>query len=579
MLKKDIKLNTKTMSETGSKTGSETDSETEFENSSKTVSETDSETDFENGSKTENKTENKNETENETSSETSTKTDSKNYIYLMMEKLKNFNKSITNDENTIILTCVIKNEYLLLEYFIKHYINIGVTHFVFIDNGSTDDTIKYLLEHSANIMLFKTEDSFKIHKANWINSILNSYCNNKWSIVVDVDELIYINHLNELKNELIKKKANVCNFYLLDMYPKNYDTEYIRGDSFFNHSNYYDKESDINKNFYSGVRKRTINSNSCLKKISFFKYEFSCCNKTKIGHHDLHNFADHDCVKVYKYTQILLHFKFIRPELKKFFNECINNQYCNNIIEYKDYLNAEHYNFYDPNYSLCINDIKPEFKFITKTIISIGSICQSAAQIYANTTYREETNFFDWLITDFKSVLYILKNISKKKLISEKNFTYKHVFLNRDTWTIHKKIEHKEFKMISVHDIDLNTPNKIGKNQFTSKYFRRLNRLKNIINENHTIHMIHLIDDRFCDKYIPTNIDIKLFFNYIDKINKNNNCILHIIIPPKYNDLKLDIVLNSKIYIHKLVHTYDVPINWECNNLNWDEIINKINEI
>jgi hypothetical protein len=214
-------------------------------------------------------------------------------------------------------------------------------------------------------MLFRTEDSFKLHKANWINSILNSYCKNKWSIVVDSDEIMYLNHLNELKNEMNKKNTNVCNFYLLDMYPKNYDKKYIKGESFLNHSNYYDKESDINKDYYSGVRKRTMNVNAFLKKVSFFKYDFSCCNKLNIGHHCLNNFANHDCAKFYKYTQILFHFKFIKPELKKFFNECVNNnQYWNNSIEYKNYLDSEHYNFYDPKYSLCINDKKPEFTFI-----------------------------------------------------------------------------------------------------------------------------------------------------------------------------------------------------------------------
>ena len=288
-----------------------------------------------------------------------------NYKYQIMEKLKSFNNSNMEDENTIILICVIKNEYLLLDYFIKHYTKIGVTHFIFIDNGSLDDTHKYLLDHETNIMLLKTEESFKLHKANWITAMLDKYCKNKWSVVVDSDEIIYVDNLSELKNNMIKTNTNVCNFYLLDMYPKNYDNEYKKGKDFLSHSNYYDKESDINKDFYSGVRKRTMNVSACLYKISFFKYEFECCNKIVTGHHCLFNFADHDCVKYYEKTQFLLHFKFIKPELKKFFSECVNNnQYWNNSIEYKNYLNSKHYNFYDPEISLCINDIKPNFSFI-----------------------------------------------------------------------------------------------------------------------------------------------------------------------------------------------------------------------
>ena len=145
-----------------------------------------------------------------------------------MEKLKGFTTPET-DDNSIILISVIKNEYLLLDYFIKYYSKIGITHFIFIDNDSSDDTIDYLLNLDLNILLFKTTDSYRDAKFGtvWVNNMLNTYCKDKWCIVLDIDEIIYNDNLLELRNQMEEQQSNVCKFYLLDMYPKNYDNEYI----------------------------------------------------------------------------------------------------------------------------------------------------------------------------------------------------------------------------------------------------------------------------------------------------------------------------------------------------------------
>jgi hypothetical protein len=288
--------------------------------------------------------------------------DKKTYI---MEKLKGFNIPINNDQSTIILICAIKNEYLLLEYFLKYYMDIGITHFIFIDNNSSDDSVNYLLNHSANIMLFRTEEPFRNNKAIWVTNILNEYCKNKWCLTVDADEIVYNNNLNILKNYMEKKAANVCKFYLLDMYPKNYDIDYKKGEPFLNHSYYYDKESIINKDWCSGVRKRCMNVDAWLQKVSFFKYTFSCCHIVNQGFHELHNISNHTCIKYFNDIQILLHFKFIKPNLIEFFNDCVkNNQYWQNSKEYKEYLKTNNYNFFNPKYSLSIKDTKPLFTFL-----------------------------------------------------------------------------------------------------------------------------------------------------------------------------------------------------------------------
>ena len=57
-----------------------------------------------------------------------------------MNKLRDFNIPIPEtSDNCIILISVVKNEFLLLDYFIKFYTSIGVTHFIFIENDSSDE--------------------------------------------------------------------------------------------------------------------------------------------------------------------------------------------------------------------------------------------------------------------------------------------------------------------------------------------------------------------------------------------------------------------------------------------------------
>ena len=74
----------------------------------------------------------------------------------MSIKYKDFNNNI--QENSFILLCVLRDEYILLEYFINYYEKLGVTHFIFIDNNSIDESFQYLLN---NGLKFSTEDSYQ----------------------------------------------------------------------------------------------------------------------------------------------------------------------------------------------------------------------------------------------------------------------------------------------------------------------------------------------------------------------------------------------------------------------------------
>jgi hypothetical protein len=211
-------------------------------------------------------------------------------------------------------------------------------------------------------------------------------------------------------------------------------------------------------------------------------------------------------------------------------------------------------------------------------IISLGHACQVKKNI-DRLFKSEETNFFDWLITDFKSVLYILKNINNEKLITKEKFTYKEVFMKRKTWTNCHKIENIEFKMISVHDFPSNINYMNCIDEFILKYNRRLDRLKILINSDENIHMIHCLDHQFTDGYIITNDDIVNYKKYLCDINSNNNCFLHIVIPPKYNNIDFNNLIQDKVYVYYLIKTQQGNDDWTNTNFNWNIIFDNINNI
>jgi len=253
----------------------------------------------------------------------------------------------------------------MLEYFLKYYSAIGITHFICIDNDSSDGSLEYLQGAKENILLFHTNEEFKDNKMKWTTYVLDTYCKHRWCAIIDADELIYVKDLRVLIQQLNEEKANMCVFYLLDMYPRYTDRVYRKGESFLKHSNYYDKETSTNNWWGYGLRKRVMNINVCLRKHAFFKYIFSGSYTLTTGCHQINTIVDTGCIKKSKQTRILLHFKFIRPDLKELFEtRAREEQYWNKSIEYKAYCKRNNYAFYDPECSACIDDIKPTFSFI-----------------------------------------------------------------------------------------------------------------------------------------------------------------------------------------------------------------------
>lgn len=126
----------------------------------------------------------------------------------------------------ILLYSTLRNERVRLPYFLDYYRDLGVNHFLIVDNGSNDGSADYLREQ-ADVSLWATGESYKRSRfgVDWLNWLQRRYGHGHWCLVVDPDEfLIYpfcdTRPLRALTDWLDASSIKSFSAMLLDMYPK-----------------------------------------------------------------------------------------------------------------------------------------------------------------------------------------------------------------------------------------------------------------------------------------------------------------------------------------------------------------------
>ena len=128
--------------------------------------------------------------------------------------------------NDIVLFACLRNEMARLPYFLKHYRSLGVDHFLFVDNGSDDQSETYLNAQS-DVSVWKTHDSYKASRfgMDWLTALQWKYGSGHWCVTVDIDELLIFpdwpsRDLKDLTRDLAARGACSMGAMMLDLYPK-----------------------------------------------------------------------------------------------------------------------------------------------------------------------------------------------------------------------------------------------------------------------------------------------------------------------------------------------------------------------
>jgi hypothetical protein len=224
-------------------------------------------------------------------------------------------------------------------------------------------------------------------------------------------------------------------------------------------------------------------------------------------------------------------------------------------------------------------------------IISLGSSCKVRQAIQRHIKdYNFPTNMFDWVISNFDTILYFISNIDKP-LITDDFYDAK------DQFNIHRRVNHTKIRFDTLHDAVFDNPCEKEIIAIVDKYNRRLSRLKNIILNNEKKHFIHLVDSNYNfrtpDKaiHIPCIEDILTFNKLIHNINPNCVYYLHILIPPQncrvyninFNYVKADVEKissnNCILYFLSQSETSETPDTGECRHWSWSDVFNNIDKI
>jgi hypothetical protein len=126
----------------------------------------------------------------------------------------------------ILLFSTIRNEIERIDWFLKHYRDLGVDHFLFVDNRSDDGTREVLLAQ-PDTSVWDTGASYRASRfgLDWINALMLRFGRDHWCVVADADELLIYPHwesrdLRALTYWLDGQGQSVLPAMLLELYPQ-----------------------------------------------------------------------------------------------------------------------------------------------------------------------------------------------------------------------------------------------------------------------------------------------------------------------------------------------------------------------
>jgi hypothetical protein len=142
-----------------------------------------------------------------------------------LPRLKALRSSAIKPSEGIVL-CHVRDEAELLPHFLKHYREIGVKRFAFVDNGSADQTLPFLLGQSdCDVFQFSGGIRESGFGTVWKNLLLLTYLPAKWYFNADVDELAVYEGwpnigLDEFAGRMSARGRSAVTALMVDMYSK-----------------------------------------------------------------------------------------------------------------------------------------------------------------------------------------------------------------------------------------------------------------------------------------------------------------------------------------------------------------------
>lgn len=259
----------------------------------------------------------------------------------------------------VLLFAVLRNERVRLPYFLDYYRNLGVGHFLIVDNASDDGSGDYLAAQ-GDVSLWSTAASYRRARfgMDWLTGLQRRFGHGHWCLTVDPDEFFVYpfcdtRPLRALTDWLDASAIRSFGALLLDMYPKgpiDADTYAEGQDPFeiacwFDAGNYMIRKNPLYGNLWiqGGPRARVLFADMpahapALNKIPLVKW-----NRSYAYASSTHMLLPRGLNRVYdewggeKASGVLLHAKWLSPFPAKAAEELTRRQHYAASREYRVY--------------------------------------------------------------------------------------------------------------------------------------------------------------------------------------------------------------------------------------------------
>jgi hypothetical protein len=267
----------------------------------------------------------------------------------------------TNQISTdgILVFATVRNEIVRLPYFLKHYRDLGVEHFLIVDNASDDGTAAFLADQ-PDVSIWSTTHSYRLARfgVDWLGWLQWQFGDGHWCLTVDADELLVYpeykaRDLRQLTEWLGDQGQDAFGALMLDLYPKGplQEATYVPGDDptqtldWFDGENYREQLHGYYGNLWiqGGVRERaffaddparapTLNKTPLVRWSWRYAYVSSTHQILPIRLHDVFDFTGNS-----KASGVLLHTKFLPIVTDKSAEELERGQHFQSTALYADY--------------------------------------------------------------------------------------------------------------------------------------------------------------------------------------------------------------------------------------------------
>ena len=271
-------------------------------------------------------------------------------------------------DDSVVLFCIIRNEYHHIDLFINYYRQMGIKTFVFLDNNSDDGTKEFLMKQEG-VILYSCEEQYNaIKEIGWMNYLLLLHGLDKYCLIADADEyMTYMgceeHDIHDIVSVMEKNNIKRVGGFLVDMYPKGElfkttATDFLSDYRYFDYTGYHMFYTRFfGTQVVGGPRRRCFKCKNFLGKTPFFYYS---------GDNDDILATKHYLLPVVPTDKQMFfgirHYKFLDKIDFEKVKDAVEKQYhFSNSIDYKTYLkgiNATMENdnkyptFYDDRYSM-----------------------------------------------------------------------------------------------------------------------------------------------------------------------------------------------------------------------------------